>query len=267
MRLLALRVVAALFVLTWLVLPGFGLTDLLVSWDPDWPVVLEASWGVFMTVLVGGSFLALAVAPHRTGPAQVVLLVTLASWLVAVVAGLEWQLLLFVGVLLVEMGVVAVLLPARERVRPLVLSAWLPLLVVAALGVVPWLLHAERMFTGNRRGAGVIIGDVTMGVDHYAVQGALALALPVLALLAAVWPRGRRFLGAGVGLCAGYVGLVSYAFPGTWAGFEPGWAVICMAWAAVVATLAVLAPRAAPAPPRGRRAPASPATAPPCATP
>jgi hypothetical protein len=266
-RPLVVRVVAALFVLSWFVLPGFGLTDLSVTWDPDWPVVLEASWGVFMTVLVGGSFLAVAVNPRRTAPAQATLLVTLATWLVAIAAGLEWPLLLFVGVLLVEMGIVAALLPARERVRPLALSVWPPLLVAGALGVVPWGAHAERMFASNRRGAGVIIGDVTMGVDHYAVQGALALALPVLALLAAVWPRGRRFLGVGVGLCAGYVGLVSYAFPGTWAGFEPGWSVICVAWAASVAALAVLAPRAGPAPRPGRRAPASPATAPPCATP
>ena len=66
MRPLVVRVVAALFVLTWFVLPGFGLIDLSVTWDSDWPVVLEASWGVFMTVLVGGSFLAVAVRPHRT---------------------------------------------------------------------------------------------------------------------------------------------------------------------------------------------------------
>jgi hypothetical protein len=266
-RLLVLRVVAAFFVLTWLVVPGFGLTDLSVTWDPDWPVVLEASWGVFMTVLVGGSFLAVAVSPQRTAPAQVVLVVTLATWMVAVLAGLEWPLLLFVGVLLVEAGVVAALLPARERVRPLALSVWPPLLGAAALGAVPWLVHADRMFASNRRSAGVIIGDVTMGVDHYAVQGALALALPTLALVAAVWPRGRRYLGIGVGLCAGYLGLVSYAFPGSWAGFEPGWSVLCGAWAVAVAALAVLAPTAAPAPRPGRPAPAIPATAPPCATP
>ena len=38
------------------------------------------------------------------------------------------------------------------------------------------------------------------------------------ALIAAVWPRGRGQLGVSVGLCGGYVGLVSFAFPGTWAG-------------------------------------------------
>ena len=267
MRLLVVRIVAAFFVLTWFVLPGFGLTDLSVTWDPDWPVVLEASWGVFMTVLVGGSFLAVAVAPHRTAPAQATLVVAATTMAVAVVAGLEWPLLLFLGILLVEAAVLAALLPARERVLPLARSVSVPMLVVAALGVVPGLLHAERMFAGSRRGAGVIIGDVTMGVDHYAVQGALALALPALALLAAVWPRGRRHLGIAVSLCAGYVGLVSFSFPGTWAGVPELESAICMGWGVAVAALAVLAPTAAPAPPRGRRDPATPATAPPCATP
>ena len=246
MRLLAARVLAVLFALTWLVFPGFGLIDLSVTWDPDWPVVLEATWGVFMTVLVGGSFLAVAVNPHRTAPAEATLLVTLATWLVAVVAGLEWPLFFFVAVLVVEAGVLAALLPGRERLRPLATAVSWPLLVTAGLAVVPWLVHAEMVFADNRRGAGVIIGDVTMGVDHYAVQGALALALPTLALLAAVWPRGRRYLGVGVGLCAGYVGLVAYAFPTTWAGLERGWSVMCIVWAVAVAVLAWPADRSEP---------------------
>jgi hypothetical protein len=239
-RLFAVRVLAVLFALSWLVFPGFGLIDLSVTWDPDWPVVLDAGWGVFMTVLVGGSFLAVAVAPHRTAPAAATVLVTLATWLVAVVAGLEWPLLGYVGILLVQAGIVAALLPARERLRPLAVSVSRPLLVMSALGVVPALVLAEEMFADNRREAGSTLGDVTMGVDHYAVQGALALALPTLALLAAVWPRGRRYLGAGVGLCAGYVGVVSYAFPTTWAGFPPVWSVLCVAWAVAVALLAAL---------------------------
>jgi hypothetical protein len=238
-RVLAVRVLAVLFALTWLILPGFGLIDLSVTWDPDWPVVLEASWGVFMTVLVGGSFLAVAVAPHRTAPAQAILLVSLATWMVAVLAGLEWPLLLFVGVLLVEAALVAALLPGRERLE-LAPSPSVPLLVVAALGVVPGVLHAERMFASNRREAGVIIGDVTMGVDHYAVQGALALALPALALLAAVWPRGRRFLGVAVGVCAGYVGLVSFAFPGSWAGVPELRSALCIGWGIAVAVLSLI---------------------------
>ena len=242
MRLPVVRVLAVFFALTWLVLPGFGLIDLSVTWDPDWPVVLEASWGVFMTVLVGGSFLAIAVRPTRASPATVTLLVSLATWLVAAAMGLEWPLLGYAALLALQLPLV-LLVPGRERVRPVAWSVSRPMLVLAVLGIVPWLLHAERMFASNRRNAGVLIGDVTMGVDHYAVQGALALALVALSLLAACWPRGRRYLGTSAGLCGCYVGLVSFAFPVTWAGLSPLWSVLCMAWAAAITGLAIAAPR------------------------
>jgi hypothetical protein len=250
-RSIVARLLAVLFALTWLVFPGFGLIDLSVSWDPDWPVVLEASWGVFMTVLVGASFLAVAVRPTRTAPAQVTLLVALATWLVAAAAALEWQLLGYATVLAVEAGVLVAVLPRCEPARPQLRSPSVPLLVLAALGVVPWLVHAERMFRANRRNAGVIIGDVTMGVDHYAVQGALALALVALPLLAAWWPRGRRFLGVAAGLCAGYLGLVSYAFPVTWAGFGATWSLLCLAWGVAVALAGLVASRSEPGELRG----------------
>jgi hypothetical protein len=247
------RVLAVLFALTWLVVPGFGLIDLGVTWDPDWPVVLEASWGVFMTVLVGGSFLAFAVRPDRAAPATVTLLAALASLLVSAAAGLEWQVLGHAGLLAVEVGALLLVAPAREPVQ-LGRTPWPPLLAVAALGVVPGLAHAASMYRLNRNDAGPMIGELTMGVDHHAVQGALALSLPALALLAAWWPRGRRYLGVSVGLCAGYPGLVSLAFPGTWAGVDPPWSALCLAWGITVAGLAVAAPavhpREVPAPTR-----------------
>jgi hypothetical protein len=242
-RLAPVRAVAALSAVTWLFLPGFGLIDLGVTWDPDWAVVLEASWATTMCVLVGGSFLALAVAPRRPAPALVTLGATLATWLVALVVGLEPTLLLYVGMLVVEGALVIRLLarvPGREPLRPGGWAVRWPLLVVAAAGVVPWLWHAERMLRASRRDAGETINELTMNVDHYTVQGAWAVVLPGLALLAACWPRGRAQLGVGVGLSAGYVGLVSYAFPGTWAGFSPSWSVAVMAWAAAVALFAVI---------------------------
>jgi hypothetical protein len=75
------------------------------------------------------------------------------------------------------------------------------------------------------------------------VQGALALALIAPASLAAVWRRGRRHLGVAAGLSAAYVGLVSYAFPDSWAGFSPTWSVLCLAWGLAVAVLALVPPR------------------------
>lgn len=246
MRLTAARILATLFALTWLVLPGFGLIDLSVSWDDDWEVVLEASWGVTMTVLVGGSFLAVAVRPRRPLAPAVVLAVTLATWLVAVVAGREGPLLWCVTQLTAEAAVLLAVLPDRPRWRPVTWSVSPALLAVAALGAVPWSVHAAGMWRANRRGAGVALGEVTNGVDHHAVQGALALSLVVLPLLAACWPEGRRWLGTSAGACAGYVGLVSVAFPGEWAGFSPTWSWLCLAWAAAVVLLAAVPPRSEP---------------------
>lgn len=245
MRPIWIRVVAVFSALTWLVFPGFGLVDLGVTWDPDWAVVLEASWATFMIVLVAGSFLALAVAPRRPGPALVTLGVTLSTWLVADVVGREPELLFYVAILVVETALVAWLLvrvPGREPARPAGRAVRWPLLLVAAAGVLPGLAHAERMLRASRRNAGATIDELTMDVDHYTVQSAWALALPTLALLAACWPRGRARLGVGVGLCAGYVGLVSSAFPGTWAGFSPFWSAACMAWGAAVVVLSLPVP-------------------------
>jgi hypothetical protein len=42
-RLLTVRLLAVLWALSWWVFPGFGVIDLSVTWDPGWPVVLEAS--------------------------------------------------------------------------------------------------------------------------------------------------------------------------------------------------------------------------------
>ena len=44
----------------------------MVTWDPDWQVVLEAGWGLFMTVLVAASLLTVVVpsaAATSTQPA------------------------------------------------------------------------------------------------------------------------------------------------------------------------------------------------------
>jgi hypothetical protein len=70
--------------------------------------------------------------------------------------------------------------------------------------------------------------------DHYAVQAALALALIALPAVAALWPDTRRLLGTSTALMAGYLGLVSYYWPGELGGFGGGWSVAVMVWAGAV---------------------------------
>ncbi len=240
MRLLAARVLATFSALTWFLFPGFGMADLMVSWDPDWPVVLEASWGVFMTVLVAAPFATVAVRPRATAAVDVTLAVVLGTWLLSAVAGLEWELLGFAGLLVVEAAAVLALVPGRERVRPVRWSVRPPLLLLAASAAVPWLLHAVDMYRQNRSNVFEATGDITMGTDHYALQGALAVALVALSLLAASWPRGRRRLGTSVGLCAGYLGLVSLTQPGYDAALGPVWSALAIAWGAAVAVLSLV---------------------------
>ena len=74
-RLTTLRVLAGLFAVSSVVLPGFGAIDLSVTWSSDWPQVLEAGWGLYATVLVGAAFALVAVRPRRSRPAVAQLVV------------------------------------------------------------------------------------------------------------------------------------------------------------------------------------------------
>jgi hypothetical protein len=72
------------------------------------------------------------------------------------------------------------------------------------------------------------------------MQGALAVALVVLSVGAAVWPRGRRHLGVGVGVAAGYLGLVSLTHPTYDAALGTPWAGLALAWGVAVALLSAV---------------------------
>ena len=93
MRQLAARLLSGLFAVTWLVLPGFGLIDLSVTWNAEWPQVLEAGWGLFATVIVGSCFGLLAVQPRVSIPATAQLVVATASVAVSAVVASETGLL------------------------------------------------------------------------------------------------------------------------------------------------------------------------------
>ena len=237
-RLVVLRLVAVCAAVSWLVFPGFGVIDLLVTWSRAWYEVLEAGWGLFSTVLVAAAFVAVAVRPRRCAPALGQLGVATAALLVAALAGGEPPALLLVAVLAGETVVVTALaltLPGREPVRPFRFSLSVPLLALALAGTGPWIGYAVAVLRTSRTAEPL---DVTVGVDHATVQGALAVALAALPLLAALWPTGRRQFGVCSGLAGGYLGLVSIAWPGTPAGFEPRWSALALVWGVAVAVVA-----------------------------
>src|SRR5262245_994213 len=110
------RVLAVLFALVWAI-PGFGLIDLTVTWDPDWPGVLEGGWGLFFTMLVAVPFVVIAVRTRSTSPAVLMLslaaLALVMSALAAGEPGLTWLAVL----LAVETWVVTSREDRRDAVR------------------------------------------------------------------------------------------------------------------------------------------------------
>ena len=121
----------------------------------------------------------------------------------------------------------------------------LALVALAAAG--PWLVYASRMYDLNREGLSAVAGDVSIGIDHYAVQGGVALAITALALLAVVFPAGRRFSGSCAGLTAAYLGLVSYAWPDAAGGFSRWWSAGAVLWGLALVLCAWLRSSSAPA--------------------
>ena len=236
MRLRVARIVAIVSALGWLVLPGFGLIDLAVTWSPDWPQVLEAGWGLFFTVIVAGPFLLVAAAPGRLAVALAQLGIAAATLVVAAVLTSEPRLAALAGLIVVEAAIVGWLarggLSRSADAPPIVRVRWsMPLLAIVLIGAIPWLAYAWRMIGLDRMDAPV---DLTLGIDHDAVQGALGLALVALGLLAAAWPVGRWVLALSVGITAAYLGIVSFGWPGATGGVDQWWSMAAVVWGAAV---------------------------------
>ena len=230
------RILACVFALVWLV-PGFGAIDLTVTWDPEWPQVLEAGWGVFFTFLVAAPFVLVAVRPGAARPAVVQLAVATAALAVSAPLANEAGVAALAAVLAVETALVAGLLGLGWDLRR-ARDVSVPLLALGAVGAGPWLAYAFQMWAANREAR--FDSDVTNGVDHYSVQGALGLALAALPLLPGVRADLRRLVPACCGVAAAYLGLVSYAWPDAAGGFGRAWSVAAMAWGAVLVAAAAV---------------------------
>ncbi len=241
MRVIALRSLAGLFALSWLVLPGFGLIDLSVTWDSDWPQVLEAGWGLFFTVLVGVAFWLVAIRPRVSTPAVAQLFVAAGALTVSAVLAREPRLLALSVAVALETAIV-MRVPQRVRLDRSELASQVskPLLLIASLGAVPWVVYAFRMCSLNRQERGD--SDVTLGIDHYSVQGAVGLAIAALAVITAVWPGGRRFVGCCTGVVSAYLGLVSFAWPDAAGGFGRAWSAAAIVWGIAFVALALASP-------------------------
>jgi len=237
-RLVLARVLAFLFAASWIVVPGFGAIDLSVTWDSDWPQVLEAGWGLFFTVLVGVAFAGVAVRPGSSGPPVAQLAVSAFALAVSAVAGSETP-LAWVAVLLALETLVVAWLAGSPRRSWTARGVSAPMLALAAVGLVPWIVYALDMWESNRQERPD--SDITNGIDHYAVQGALGLALAVLPPLVALRPALTPLVPMCAGISAAYLGLVSLAWQDAAAGFGRAWSVAAIAWGLGLVAVSVVA--------------------------
>jgi hypothetical protein len=224
-----LRILVGLSTLTWWVIPGMGIADLGVTWDEDWPAVLEAGWGLLCTLGLGLPLLAAALRPTLARAALTQLYVVAGTLAVAVLGGKEPEAWWFFVLLAIELP----LLHLLARTTPSATA--LPnrrLLMLAAVAAPAALTYAWSMLAENR--ALHFDGDITMGVDHYPVQAALGLAFVALPAAAGLGAPGARLLGTSTALMAGYLGLVTYHWTDRQADVGEAWAVAAMAWATTV---------------------------------
>jgi hypothetical protein len=175
------RLAAILFALTWAVFPGFGLIDLSVTAKPGEfraVVPVDAGWGLLTTVLLAGAFAWSAVRPRHFAVAAVQLVVVAVALVVSSIAGSESGAFVLAAFVLIEVSVLATLLPRVTDVGFSISVSW-PLAATAAIGAGPWLAYAGDMWAANREGRAP--EEITIAINHWAVQGGLALAIASLA--------------------------------------------------------------------------------------
>ena len=222
---------AAVLALFWAV-PWFGIIDLLtaVLRDPDFTqgYALELGWGLFHLVLVAGPLVALVVRPRAQAP---VVMLCVASASVLVAAGWGWS----GRVALEGAGLLATTLlvgrPSWPRGRPALAPA---VLAVVALPLALWYAATWVNAVDGTPSA----DDITNGISHYPVQGALALALVGNCTVAAL--TRSRLVALSVAVCAVGFGVESLVDPDLDASLGSLGGVLLIAWGSLVAATAAL---------------------------
>jgi len=241
------RVAAALFAVTWAVLPGFGVIDLSVTVNPtsEWrgAVPVNAGWGLLTTLLIGGAFVWTALRPRQFVVAAVQLVVAAVALVVSAVVGSESGAFVLGALVLIELAVPATLLPHGAPAGLSIGVSW-PLAATAALGAGPWLAYAGDMWSANREGRAP--EEITIGINHWAVQGGLALTIALLGAVVALWPPGRRFIGVSTAMVATYLGVCSYRFPDGAGAFDRTWSALSVASGVALAVLVLTTSHTSP---------------------
>lgn len=186
------RLAAAVMVPFWTVLPGMGLIDLQVMFVPDSyyadTVGLMVSWGVLMTFLVALPFAWVAVRPEQALPVVVLLGLCAGSVLLGAVLGLQWQPAVVAALIVVTALPLLPVALRQARYEGLRLRVR-PTLLVLAVVVAPFAYGYASEAFGTARSDPSPEPWRTNGVDHWPVQGSLGIAVVIILLVLAVWPR------------------------------------------------------------------------------
>ena len=249
----------------WLAL-FFGLTDLsvplLFGGRPDFydSYLIETGWGVLFTFFVGLPMCLLGARPSWVSAALMSAASGIAVFIAAVASAQPVQLIIVAALLLQAAGVWALARSGRDphpepgrsepRESP-VFGSRIPLLGLALVSVPPAIFFASGMIEAARKG--VPEPSFTYVFDHFPIQAACALVIPLATGLMAFQLPGWRPMTFLIASGTAWFGLVSIVFPdhlGSW-GMVWGWTAV--AWAVALSSLAVRGdqrmPRPRPAPP------------------
>lgn len=221
----------------------YGIIDLttLPGWaNPayEWKVPLEVSGGSLFTFVLAGSYVWIALRPHRSWPAVVQLAVAGAALIISSAMGLDAGPLML-GVPVAGSAVLFAWL-SRDVAGPLprVFSVDWPLLLLAVAGAPMWFSYALQALEESRAKPDVLTDwmDLTMGISHWPVQGAVGLALGACAVVMAFWPPGRPLMRFSVSVSATFIGAAMLAYPDRDGAMpSPMWGVAMVIWGTLVA--------------------------------
>lgn len=218
--------------------PSFGIIDLMAllgldNPDDTWDVPLGASWGTLFTVILVGSYVWIALRPQRAAPALAQLSIVAFSLAVSSLAGLDGRPLWLAGPVALSVGLFAWLAPDESVRNVRGWSLHWPYVVLAVAGLAIWLPYAILALQRSREQAS---GDITLGIDHWPVQGAVGLTIVLSAVGLGVWTPGRPLLRVTVSLSATLIGAGMLLDPdlirelGT-----PVWGVAMVIWGTAIA--------------------------------
>jgi hypothetical protein len=197
----------------------------------DW--VLSGGYGTIAGIIIPVGILAQLRAPGRQIAALLQVALAAVAFLVAGLLGSDRATAIFSAILALSAGLLWALHPYPGtflRWRPHV-SLYLLVLALAASG--PLCVYAWHMAANQRSQLPEAAEAIRSGMGGWIGNGAMALGILFVALLAAIRPPGWRISAWCVGLAAFIFGVDSLVFPSVPGSAGTGWGTAAVTWGVV----------------------------------